>query len=205
MEKRADLVLCWHMHQPDYRDHASGEFTQPWVYLHAVKDYADMAAHLERHAGVRAVVNLVPVLLEQLEDYAEQFATGRIRDPLLALLAREEATPLTPEERQLVFTQCSRANHEKMVRPLPQCQGLSDLCLAPARQGRVPSDYLSDRYCYDLVTWYHLAWIGETVKRSSELVMRLMKAGVGFTQADRRALFELVGELVAGTIPRYAR
>ena len=112
MEKHADLVLCWHMHQPDYRDHASGEFTQPWVYLHAIKDYADMAAHLERHADVRAVVNLVPVLLEQLEDYADQFATGRIRDPLLALLAREETTPLTPDERQLVFTQCFRANHE---------------------------------------------------------------------------------------------
>jgi len=205
MEKHADLVLCWHMHQPDYRDHASGEFTQPWVYLHAIKDYADMAAHLERHADVRAVVNLVPVLLEQLEDYADQFATGRIRDPLLALLAREEATPLTPDERQLVFTQCFRANHEKMVQPFPAYKRLHDIFLAFDEQGRIASDYLSDRYCYDLVTWYHLAWIGETVKRSSELVARLMKGGMGFTQDDRRALFELVGELVAGTIPRYAR
>jgi len=205
MEKRADLVLCWHMHQPDYRDYASGEFTQPWVYLHAIKDYADMAAHLERHAEVRAVVNLVPVLLEQLEDYADQFATGRIRDPLLALLAREEATPLTPEERQLVFTQCFRANHEKMVQPYPAYKGLHDLYLALGEHGRVPSDYLSDRYCYDLVTWYHLAWIGETVKRSSALVARLMSSGTAFARADRQALFELVAELVTGTIPRYAR
>ena len=55
-----------------------------------------MAAHLERHAGVRAVVNLVPVLLDQLEDYADQFATGALRDPLLRLLARDESTPLSP-------------------------------------------------------------------------------------------------------------
>ena len=41
------LVLMWHMHQPDFRDFATGEFTQPWVYLHAIKDYTDMAAHLE--------------------------------------------------------------------------------------------------------------------------------------------------------------
>ncbi|TAN54398.1 MAG: hypothetical protein EPN19_06350, partial [Betaproteobacteria bacterium] len=47
--RRLDLVLLWHMHQPDYRDHASGEFALPWVYLHAIKDYADMAWHLERH------------------------------------------------------------------------------------------------------------------------------------------------------------
>ena len=70
------LVLLWHMHQPEYRDYASGEFRQPWVYLHAMKDYSDMAWHLESHAGVRAVVNLTPVLLEQLEDYADQFASA---------------------------------------------------------------------------------------------------------------------------------
>ena len=29
----------------------SGEFRLPWVYLHAIKDYADMAAHLEAQPG----------------------------------------------------------------------------------------------------------------------------------------------------------
>jgi alpha-amylase/alpha-mannosidase (GH57 family) len=35
------------MHQPEYRDLATGEFQFPWTYLHAIKDYVDMAAHLE--------------------------------------------------------------------------------------------------------------------------------------------------------------
>jgi alpha-amylase/alpha-mannosidase (GH57 family) len=205
MENRADVVLCWHMHQPDYRDRATGEFTQPWVYLHALKDYADMAGHLERHAGVRSVVNLVPVLLDQLEDYADQFATGALRDPLLRLLARDESTPLTRAEREFVVDQCFRANHEKMVQPFPPYKGLHDLFLALERQGRDSIDYLSDRYCHDLVTWYHLAWMGETVKRESALVARMMADGKGFTAADRRALFALVGEIVSGTIARYAR
>jgi alpha-amylase/alpha-mannosidase (GH57 family) len=205
MEKRADLVLCWHMHQPDYRDHATGEFTQPWVYLHAIKDYADMAAHLERHPGVAAVVNLVPILLDQLEDYADQFATGKLRDPLLRLLARDESTPLARDERRLVVERCFHANHEKMVQPFPAYEGLHDLFLALERQGRDPIDYLSDRYCYDLVTWYHLAWTGETVKRGSELVTRLMSIGMGFSETDRRELLALIGAIVAGTIPRYAR
>ena len=68
--RNLDLVLVWHMHQPDYRDPQSGEYRAPWVYLHAIKDYADMAAHLEAQPAMRAVVNFVPVLLEQLEDYA---------------------------------------------------------------------------------------------------------------------------------------
>ncbi|MGH8865832.1 MAG: hypothetical protein ACREVZ_14505, partial [Burkholderiales bacterium] len=54
---KLDLVLLWHMHQPDFRDHATGEYAQPWVYLHAIKDYSDMAAHFENHPKVRAVVN----------------------------------------------------------------------------------------------------------------------------------------------------
>ena len=61
MKQPIDLVFLWHMHQPDYRDHceASGEntFALPWVYLHGIKDYTDMAAHLERHQQIRAVVN----------------------------------------------------------------------------------------------------------------------------------------------------
>ena len=97
------LVLLWHMHQPDFRDCATGEFRLPWVYLHALKDYSDMAAHLERHRGVRAVVNFVPVLVDQLDDYVDQFRSGRLRDPLLLLLGRENLGDATRAERELIL------------------------------------------------------------------------------------------------------
>lgn len=200
-----DLVLLWHMHQPDYRDGATGEFREPWVYLHAIKDYADMAAHLERHPAVRAVVNFVPVLLDQLEDYADQFATGRLRDPLLAALAHDPALPLAPATRAMILERCFRANHEKMVEPYPAYLALHELYERLARQGRAAFDYLSDQYFYDLVTWYHLAWTGETVRRGSPLPTRLMTQGMGYSHADRRELLALVGAIVRDTIPRWAR
>ncbi|MCX7195181.1 MAG: glycoside hydrolase, partial [Proteobacteria bacterium] len=99
MSRPIDLVFLWHMHQPDYRDHASGDFLLPWVYLHAIKDYTDMAYHLEQHPQVKAIVNFVPVLLDQLEDYEQQFTTGQMRDPLLRLLARENLNDLNAAER----------------------------------------------------------------------------------------------------------
>ena len=58
-----NLILMWHMHQPDYRDHETGEFLLPWVYLHAIKDYTDMAYHLEKQSRVKAVINFGPILL----------------------------------------------------------------------------------------------------------------------------------------------
>ena len=56
------LVLLWHMHQPDYRDPLTREFILPWTYLHAIKDYVDMAAHLEAHPSMKAVVRLIRLL-----------------------------------------------------------------------------------------------------------------------------------------------
>ena len=60
------------MHQPQYRDALTGEYVLPWTYLHAIKDYIDMAAHLEAQPNARAVVNFTPVLIEQLEELAQK-------------------------------------------------------------------------------------------------------------------------------------
>ncbi|TAK66586.1 MAG: glycoside hydrolase [Betaproteobacteria bacterium] len=200
-----DLVLVWHMHQPDYRDHASGEFMLPWVYLHAIKDYTDMAWHLERHPGMRAVINWVPVLLDQLEDYADQFASGTLRDPLLRLLARDHATALTEDERTLVLERCLRADNSRMIEPYPPFKHLHDLFRTLEARGGPALRYLSDHYFYDVLVWYHLAWTGETVRRESELVPRLMAIGQQFEQHHRHELFRLIGELVRGVVGRYAR
>ena len=94
-----NLILLWHMHQPDYRDYATNEFVLPWVYLHAIKDYTDMAYHLEMHPRTKAIVNFVPVLLDQLEDYIQQFSAGPVRDPLLRLLATPELDQISMKDR----------------------------------------------------------------------------------------------------------
>lgn len=200
-----DLVLVWHMHQPDYRDPASSEFRAPWVYLHAIKDYADMATHLEVQPGMRAVVNFVPVLLEQIEDYARQFAEGRFRDPLLRLLAKPVAEPYNAEERAAVFGQCFHANHAQLIAPYPAYRRLHELALAAGSDARDPHGFLADRYLADLVTWYHLAWTGETVRRAHPLLAGLMSAGAGFTDAQRAALLGVIGEVITSIVPRYRR
>ncbi len=202
---RLDLVLAWHMHQPDYRDHASGEFTLPWVYLHAIKDYTDMAWHLEHHPGMRAVVNWVPVLLDQLEDYADQFASGNMRDPLLRLLARDHGTALTEGERTLVLEQCLRADNSRMIEPYPAYKHMHGLFRTLEAQGGQALRYLSDHFFYDVLIWYHLAWTGETVRRESEVVSRLMAIGQHFEQHHRHELFRLIGNLVQAVVGRYAR
>ena len=202
--KQLDLVFLWHMHQPDYRDHgAAGEFMLPWVYLHAMKDYVDMAAHLERHPQIRCVVNFVPVLLEQVEDYAQQFASGKFRDPLLRMLATPDLDRIGEAERRLLLATCFRSNHVTMLAPFPHYKRLHDLYLVLTQDNETASDYLSGSYFSDLVTWYHLAWTGETERRRNPLLANLMSQGSGYDANDRKQLLDSIGELICGLIPRW--
>ncbi len=207
-DPRLRVVLCWHMHQPQYFDLESGQYQLPWTYLHAIKDYVDMAAIIEMVPGARAVVNFAPTLLEQIDDYAQQVTAflkegAPLRDPLLAALAAPEL-PTATETRLTLVRACLRANEKRLIDRFPQFRLLADIA------GAVGADpaktvYLAEQYLADLLVWYHLAWVGETVRRSDPRVGALEKKRMGFTPADRRALVELIGELLNGVLERYRR
>jgi alpha-amylase/alpha-mannosidase (GH57 family) len=164
-----------------------------------------MAYHLERHPKVRAVVNFVPILLDQLEDYADQFATGQLRDPLLRLLSHENTHDLSAAQRKLIFDSCFRSNHTKMISPYPAYKRLLELFNRLQADGETALSYLSGQYLSDLLTWYHLVWCGESVHREHHLVASLMSKAEGFSPGDRRQLLALIGKLICGIIPRYRK
>jgi alpha-amylase/alpha-mannosidase (GH57 family) len=193
------------MHQPDYRNYETGEFMLPWVYLHAIKDYTDMVYHLESHPAMKAVVNFVPVLLDQIEDYAAQFASGQLRDPLLRLLGTSDLEQISMGDRLRIFDSCFRSNHTTMMQPYPAYNRLHDMHERLRERGEAELAYLSGQYLSDLLVWYHLAWTGESVRRSSEIVVRLMTKGSNFSYTDRMELLNLIGELIQGLIPRYRK
>jgi alpha-amylase/alpha-mannosidase (GH57 family) len=206
-EAKLKVVLCWHMHQPQYKDAISGEYHLPWTYLHAMKDYVDMAAHLEAVPEARAVVNFAPILLEQIADYAEQVEgflkdSGAIRDPLLAALDKP-VLPVEPAPRLALVHACLRANRKRLVDRFPPYKQLAEMADWLEKRPEAML-YLDEQYLADILVWYHLAWIGETVRRSDLRIKRLMDKGRGFTLHDRRELLEIIGELLSGVIGRYA-
>lgn len=199
------VVLLWHMHQPEYRDLLAGTVHGPWVYLHAIKDYTDMAAHLEAIPEAIAVINFSPVLLDQIaacgQEIAAHLATGKpLADPLLAALTG--SLPQTPEGRLALIDACLHANRQRLIEPLPAYRQLADLAnWIKATPAMLP--YLTDGFMHDLAVWYHLAWCGETVKRDDQRVGRLMAQGSNYSDGDRRELLTIIGDLVSRVIPRY--
>ena len=207
-EARLKLVLLWHMHQPQYQDRISGLYQLPWTYLHATKDYTDMAAHLEAVPGARAVVNFAPILLEQIADYAAQMGgflddSVAIRDPLLAALVMP-ALPTDAEARLALIKACLRANETQVIRRFAPYQRLADMAPLISAHPDVLV-YVSDQYIADLLVWYHLAWLGESVRRSDARVTHLTDKGSGYTLHDRRELLAVMRGLIEALVPRYTR
>jgi alpha-amylase/alpha-mannosidase (GH57 family) len=205
-EQPMSVVLCWHMHQPEYRDLRTGKVHLPWTYLHATKDYVDMAAHLEANPEARAVVNFVPILLEQIEDYAGQVEAylaghGVIKDPLLAELA-EPALPGNDQARLRLMQDCLRANRERMItrfEPFARLATMAEWYEAhPATLV-----YASNQFLADLLVWYHISWMAESLQRSDPRLKRLRAKAHNFSLHDRRELLQIVLEQLQSIVPRY--
>ena len=203
---RLKVILYWHMHQPEYRDRRNNVYHLPWTYLHATKDYVDMVAHLEAIPEARAVVNFAPTLLDQIDDYARQINeflhnSTAITDPLLAALA-EPVLPSSTEQRLGLLKNCLRANDERLIKRFPSFSRLAEYArwLLKNPESLI---YVSDQLLIDLLVWYHLAWMGETVRRSDVRIKRLQDKQEMFNLHDRRELLTVMAELLVGVIPRY--
>lgn len=205
-DNQLNVVIYWHMHQPEYRDLRNGEYHLPWTYLHTIKDYVDMVAHLESCDNAKSVINFAPVLLEQIDDYSQQLDGflhhGKaLRDPLLAALA-EPVLPTEYEKRIQIIKACLRANKERLVERFPNYNLLYDMAEEVVATPEMLA-YYSDQYISDLLVWYHLAWTAENVRRSDHRIKLLMNKAQHFSVHDRHMLVEVVYELISGVIERY--
>jgi len=212
---RVNFALCWHMHQPWYQNGLDGDYQLPWVYLHAMKDYSDMVAHLEAHPAMKLTVNFAPVLLEQLDDYAQQLnqwlTTGAfMRDPLLNLLAGVEPIPQDPVLRKKLLDHCQRANAAKMIDPYPAfyrlVKPLRHMFTAAEKSAHEADflQYFEPQYFVDVLVWYHLAWLGHALKQT-DTAQRLVLKESGYDSSDRRDLMVLIADCINGLIPRYRK
>ncbi|NND43818.1 MAG: glycoside hydrolase, partial [Xanthomonadales bacterium] len=192
------VVLCWHMHQPDYR--LQGRLLRPWTWLHAIKDYSDMAAHLEEIPGARAVVNFSPVLIRQLQDLPERIrALLASREPSGdAILDALAGCRAQGPQRQDLVRALLRVNEQHMKPRLPAYAHLFE----SARQALEAGSPLSDSDLGDLLVTYVLTWTGESL-RSAPLPRRLLAREHNYSDDDRAELLAWLGDTIAGLLSRY--
>ncbi len=194
------LVLLWHFHQPEYTDPATGVPTMPWTRLHALKDYADMADRLMRHTGVRATINVVPSLLDQLEALADR---SRRPDPFLDL-ARRDAASLSMEERRFLVTHFFSFNRETVARGLRRVHELHALRGEYGRDAIPQSvvDRFDTEALRDLQVLFHLLWSGPLLQKNPRFRV-LLEKGRRYSEEEKHEILDVQQEFVQGVLPRW--
>ncbi|MHB8743668.1 MAG: glycoside hydrolase [Sulfuricaulis sp.] len=112
--------------------------------------------------------------------------------------------PPAEEQRLSLMKACLRANETRMINRYPAYRHLVDMATWHMPRPEAVR-YLNNQFLADLLMWYHLAWLGETVRRNDLRVKRLLDKGCGYTLHERRELLTVIGELLSSVIPRYRK
>jgi alpha-amylase/alpha-mannosidase (GH57 family) len=196
---RVHLVLLWHMHQPQYRDPATGRYVLPWTRLHALKDYWGMVHVLREFPKVHATFNVVPSLGAQLEEYA----SGSFDEPWFDLAFRP-AEGLDIKEKLEILERAFQINHENLLRRWPRFAELFDR-YKQASEDSQPVEIFSLRDWRDLQLLSQLAWMDEHWLADDPLLQRLARKGANFSEEDKRELREKQLQLLHDVLPEYRR
>ena len=97
---------------------------------------------------------------------------------------------------------CLRANRERMINRFEPFQRLATM--AEWYQHHPDSlIYASNQFLADLLVWYHLSWMAESVQRTDTRLQRLRDKAHNFNLHERRELLGIILEQMQSLIPRY--
>ncbi len=200
MDDRLSVIFLWHMHQPYYKDLVTGRYAMPWVRLHGIKDYYDMAHILREFPRVRQNFNLVPSLIDQIIDHCGNDAGGIYLDHSL-----KPAASLDKDEKIFVLRNFFLANWDNMIKPyerywellLKRGRDVSDLELD--RMAR----YFSDHDFLDLQVWFNLAWFDPLFKDNDPFLKELIAKGRDFTEEEKLGVINKQKQVMRLILPEY--
>lgn len=196
------IAFIWHMHQPLYKTSASSQhYMMPWVRLHGVKDYLDMVSILQHYPKLHQTFNLVPSLLEQIQDYA----AGKAHDRYL-FLTQKPVEELNHHEQVEILHTFFDLNWEQMVLPYTRYCELGekrnhyyhqDGNYYRAIAAFTTADWL------DLTTWFNLAWIDPHLREQYPILRQMVHKGRGFTPQEREQVCQHHQQIIQEIIPTY--
>ena len=199
---KVSLCFLWHMHQPYYKDPETGTYILPWVRLHAIKDYIALPRIFRKFPAVKHTFNLVPSLLIQLIDYAENGA-----EDIFLTLSRKNARDLTRDEEEFLLRNFFSAFPPTMILPHPRYAELyrgQEAAFRAIGKPGFPGGFGTSEYT-DLMTLFNLVWFHPLLLEEDRELSRLRRKGRGYTEGEKAYVLNRQIEIIAEVIPEYRR
>ncbi len=191
------IMLLWHMHQPYYKDLVEDRYAMPWARLHTLKDYYGMVAILRDFPSVHMTFNLVPSLVSQIVDYAEDRAIEESYE-----LAFKPAQELTPPEKDTLVEYAFQLNYDHLLSRYPR---FLDLFRKSRGSGSEPSAarFSGMQDILDLQVLSQLAWFDELYLANDPVINALAAKQRNYTEEDKLRLRNKEVELCKLTLEEY--
>lgn len=200
---------------------ARGEFDEPWLRVHAVRDYYDLARMLQVHPQLRYTLCVSPALLDGIEEMTAAYdawkAAGRPAGPVAGLdrWLRLSLTPpasLTAEEKLFIaerFFDLPVREYEQFhggLRRLWELRGRD----APRKPAEV-LQALGEGGLFDLIVWGNLCvfdpdLLAEKITLPGGAavdVMTLALKGKGYTRLDLEQVVDAQFAILRALVPLY--
>ena len=184
MGKKIKLAILWHMHQPDYRNPFTSDFTLPWLRLHGLKDYYGMVHLLEKFPGIKMTFNLVPSMLVQLQRYLEG------GEDFCQRVFNKPADSLFPDEIGFLVSRFFQANPDHLIRRHPGYNALYQKKMNHLGKNGEPDwrKVFSVEELRDIQAWFPLSYFDEEYQENDREIRSLLGQGGGFSEADKQII-----------------
>jgi len=178
------------MHQPYYKDLLTAEAEFPWVRLHGIKDYLDMLTILKDYPKIKLTFNLVPSLIEQINDYTE----ANVKDKFY-ILSYKAPQELTPDEKKFIIDNFFHTNLRWGISIFPRYY---ELYLKKQNK-----EVFSNQDILDLQVWFNLAWYDPAYRENIPQLNQLIKKARFFTEEEKYFVLDKQKEILEEIIPTY--
>ncbi len=187
--KPLKIAILWHQHQPYYKK--ENEFILPWVRMHGVKDYFDLAEILNEYPSVKQTFNMVPSMLLQLEEYISSKCKDKIQR-----LTEIPAENLTADDKNAILESFFLCNEPNMIFPYKRYNELFE----KSRDKDFALSNFAERDWRDLQVWYNLTWFGPLARQKAS-VRRLFLKEHDFTEGEKMLMLNLHLEVLRQIVP----
>ncbi len=202
MKKVLNIAFVWHMHQPYYKDILTNEVSLPWVRLHGIKDYLDMASILKGFPNIKQTFNLVPSLIDQIEEYTK--SPLNIKEKFLDI-TRKRTEDLDEKDKEFILFNFFMCNWGTMIEPYKRYHDLlvkRGRFVQKNKIARIVKEFSAQDFL-DLVVWFNLVWFDPIYRHEDKNIGELFIKGSNFTEEDKEYIINKQISILNAIIPTY--
>lgn len=184
------------MHQPWYLDPCTGKMLLPWVRLHGVSAYWDMAKLFQAYPDLRATISFSPALLDQLHYLVEG------GQDIYEQLTLRDANDLSLEDRISLLKHFFSVHWGNILANMPYY-----LELLEKRGREVPkagwveaASHFSTEEIRDLQILFNLAWCGFSACKDPD-IQQLLARQKNYSEEDKHLLLQKQHDILSQLLP----